>query len=179
MAPSQPHNATGLCREESPPGTPIAVTRTERRAHIDTGASVSVIVMQPGKLLQCAIPFSRTARRGGSSLGGLCCCQRDRQRPGCGGRSGPTGTSWSWPRSLRLDTVLPDDCLAAALAAVVLLSFISLHGIFPIPATMREGRKFLSAFRLPFLPTKRSVREGHALSHSQLLVGCWEQGILT
>lgn len=63
MAPSQPHNATGLCREESPPGTPIAVTRTERRAHIDTGASVSVIVMQPGKLLQCAIPFSRTARR--------------------------------------------------------------------------------------------------------------------
>lgn len=63
MAPSQPYNPTGLCREESPPGTPIAVTRTERRAHIDTGASVSVIVTQPGKLLQCAIPSSRTAQQ--------------------------------------------------------------------------------------------------------------------
>jgi len=37
--------------------------RTERRAHIDTGASVSVIVTQPGKLLQRAIPSSRTARQ--------------------------------------------------------------------------------------------------------------------
>lgn len=74
----QPHNPTGLCREESPPGTPIAVTRTERRAHIDTGASVSVIVMQPGKLLQCAIPSSRTAQRWQRAWGGLCCFQRDR-----------------------------------------------------------------------------------------------------
>lgn len=79
MAPSQPHNPTGLCREESPPGTPIAVTRTERRAHIDTGASVSVIVMQPGKLLQCAIPFSRTARRWQQAWGG-CAAARETRR---------------------------------------------------------------------------------------------------
>lgn len=79
MAPSQPHNPTGLCREESPPGTPIAVTSTERRAHIDTGASVSVIVMQPGKLLQCAIPFSRTARRWQQAWGG-CAAARETGR---------------------------------------------------------------------------------------------------
>lgn len=93
MAPSQPHNPTGLCREESPPGTPIAVTRTERRAHIDTGASVSVIVRQPGKLLQCAIPSSRTAQQWQQAWGGLCCCQRDGKSPGSDGRGQePTAT---------------------------------------------------------------------------------------
>lgn len=70
MAPSQPHNPTGLCREESPPGTPIAVTSIERRAHIDTGASVSVIVTQPGKLLQCAIPSSRAVQWQQQAWGG-------------------------------------------------------------------------------------------------------------
>lgn len=95
MASSQPHNPTGLCREESPPGTPIAVTRTERRAHIDTGASVSVIVMQPGKLLQCAIPSSHTAQRRQQAWGGLCCCQRDGKSPGPGGKGqDSTGTCW-------------------------------------------------------------------------------------
>lgn len=79
MAPSQHHNPTGLCREESPPGTPIAVTRTERRAHIDTGASVSVIVTQPGKLLQCAIPSSRTARQRQQAWGG-CAAAREMGR---------------------------------------------------------------------------------------------------
>lgn len=95
MAPSQPHNPTGLCREESPPGTPIAVTRTERRAHIDTGASVSVIVTQPGKLLQCAIPSSRTAQWQQQAWGKLCCCQRDGKSSGFG-RKGqkPTGMCW-------------------------------------------------------------------------------------
>lgn len=73
MAPSQPHNPTGLCREESPPGTPIAVTNIERRAHIDTGASVSVIVTQPGKLLQCAIPSSRAVQRQQQAWG-VCVC---------------------------------------------------------------------------------------------------------
>lgn len=96
MAPSQPHNPTGLCREESPPGTPIAVTSIERRAHIDTGASVSVIVTQPGKLLQCAIPSSRAVQwqqqAWGGGEGGLCCCQRN---PIPSGRDwDPTETCW-------------------------------------------------------------------------------------
>lgn len=86
--------------------------------------------------------------------------------------SGPTETT----RSLCLDIVLLDGCLVAALAAVLLLSFISLHGIFSIPTTVKEGEKFLSAFRLPFIPTKKSMREGHALppslpSSSYLAVG--------
>lgn len=115
-----------------------------------------------------------------TGLGGLCCCQRDKKRPGPGGRSqDPQGPPGSQPKSLCLDIVLPDGCLATALAAVLLLSFINLHGILPIQTTIREEGKFLSAFRLPFIPTKRSVREGHALPPSQLLIGCWEQGILT
>lgn len=93
MAPSQPHNPTGLCREESPPGTPIAVTRTERRAHIDTGASVSVIVMQPGKLLQCAILFSRTARRWQQAWGAVLLPERQEEAWTWWKGSGPTGAS--------------------------------------------------------------------------------------
>lgn len=98
MAPSQPHNPTGLCREESPPGTPIAVTSIERRAHIDTGASVSVIVTQPGKLLQCAIPSSRAVQWqqqawGGGERGG-CAAARGTPYPveGIGTPQRPVGS---------------------------------------------------------------------------------------
>lgn len=61
----------------------------------------------------------------------------------------------------------------------VLLCSIMLSAIFPIQTTMREGRKFPSAFRLLFTPTKGGLREGHAVAPSQPLLGCWEEQILT